>query len=348
MAKLITTRFATKCRKCRQEIPQGNRAYWTKGMGTMHTVCPSERGNTPTDAPTKSSPLGEFEVSEQGHPCFVTDFATLKADYLEANEKGTDKLVSALNQDLLRGYPKKWSEKNAEGFYGVNAAEMTRTLHEGFNVGSLENVTALIPLRPRRKVRYQDEGDELLLDLALSGEDNFYIEWEKRESKPGVNVVIECSFNSSVQAAMVSQYGRWVARALFTLESLGFDCVVSYRITTDGAVSTGPMAGKTFQSEVKVKRANEASDFTSWSSLFSPGGFRHLGFLSIIKAGDHFSGRIRNTLGRGISLGSWDVLWNTESRTLRFGHPQKPTDFPEWKMTEAFSAALSKIQSGSK
>jgi hypothetical protein len=347
MAKRITTRFAGFCRKCSKPISQGSEAYWTKTNGKSemwHIECPE--GDAPSDNSTEKYTFpweGNFDTSEDGIPRYNVDFSELKSDYMKAVNGDTSPTNSyrVANRDRLAKLVENWTKKGT--FYGATSEQMLEWLSKGFSVEMLENIESLVQLKPRRRIRQWEEGDELLVDLALAGEEAPFIQWEKRESKPGLSVVMDCTFNATVDAKIIAEYGRWVARALYTLEAMGFDTSVSYRMITDGSVITGPMANKKTCAEIRVKKENEASDFASFSSLFSPGGFRHIGFLTVVKMAQYFKGNVATGLGRAMPHGDWAVKWDAENRVMRFHHPGSPTHFPSSLMTEMFSGKLDKL-----
>lgn len=331
MAKLITARFAAVCRKCRQSIPAGSRVYWTKGYGSTHLVCPDEK--TPESEIPTGVKTGLDEV--------VWTYQEI-ADAYRTVVNGGSVVKRAINVNLENNWRERW--KSGGSWVGCNSADMLDWISNGFNVEGLKVEPDLIPARHRRRLLTAEEGDELLLDVAWSGSDIPFIEWEKREKKPGISVDIYMDFNMDFDGHIITQYQRWCARALWAIESAGFDAEIFLIIgVRDSFIGE---RGKNRYLKIQVKRENEASDFQRWSAMFSPGGFRHLGFLSIIMTGDRLSKDTDDSLGSALPFGKWAVEWDDVSRKVIFGQTERYDEqFPEVAMTEQLTEILA-IASG--
>lgn len=335
MAKLITSRFPGRCRKCSKPFPKGEKVYYSKGFGTVHVHCetgakPSEEARDRREAKTHSDrTIGKV---------FTQRFDKLKAEYSALVTRGdTDPMELTENKHLASNYREKWNTK--DHFYGAKTSEMLDWLKRGFPVETFSDITALIPERPRRKLNLWEEGDEIDIALALAGEELCFTEWDKREAKPGINLMLRVAFSASTNVSVITKYAKWIARAIYTLECCGYDCRITYRISTE---NPGTRSGW-ITSDIVLKQENEAADFASFSPIFSPGGFRHLGFYSIIRATDHFGYGANFDLGIPFRSNEWGVNFNSEERTIELKQPNSPLDFPEWKMTEEFSAVLNQV-----
>ena len=140
---------------------------------------------------------------------------------------------------------------NASSFYGPSSSEMKTWIASDFVFPGIENANPdLEPIRNRRKLKFSEDG-ELQVDLALSGFDYPFLEWEKRERKPGMRLDIDISFSSAIQPALIAQYQRWVAQAIMTLEESGYDLEVNLTNTVTNSWMRHPGKEATM---VRVKR----------------------------------------------------------------------------------------------
>ena len=94
---------------------------------------------------------------------------------------------------------------------------------------------------------------------------------------------------------MAGLLGRW--------SPTGYDLEVDMWIPLDGLFQAGAgrLYGKRDNVLIRVKRPNEVSDFTEWSALFAPTGYRHLGFCAKLVAGDKIG--LVCSSGLGMTLG---------------------------------------------
>src|SRR5262252_9367655 len=118
--------------------------------------------------------------------------------------------------------------KKDRDWFGSSTDEMDGYLTEGFFVEGLESLdTSTIPVRKRKRIRYNDSEGEFRYDLFMSGDDNYFADWTKRESIPGMEVLIAWGFSGGVPARTIEQYNRWILRALIAIEAAGVDCSIS-------------------------------------------------------------------------------------------------------------------------
>jgi hypothetical protein len=227
---------------------------------------------------------------------------------------------------------------------GATLSEMNEWLTSGYTVEGLNGVDpSLFPARPKRKIIYAEEGDELLIDLAWSGVDEHFIEWEKRNTKPGLRVEIECGFSATIDSAVLNAYQRWIARMLQSLEEAAIDCEID--IAYRGRNCFSGDYGEVAETRVRVKESGEASDFAAWSAMFSPGGFRQLTFAGIVMNAE-FHGKTADLgLGVPVTEREWTLAYDPESNTLRVAN-SNAGNFPEFEMTEKFKAVLDTLSGG--
>jgi hypothetical protein len=211
---------------------------------------------------------------------------------------------------------------------------METWLRSGFHVPGIENASPdLVPVRTRRKMKFGEDG-ELQLDLALSGFDYPFIEWERRERKPGLRIEIGMAFGATTDASVIAQYQRWIAQAITTLEEFGFDLDVSVTCTVRGSWTEREVGIQ--KTQIHVKRENEASDFAEWSALFSPGGYRHLVFTAQTIAAEGSQQDMNTGYGSNPGAVDWGITLDEETRVMTIHHPWTPNDFPAASMTEQF------------
>jgi hypothetical protein len=323
-------RFSGKCKKCGQVIPVGSRAFWHGSrQGVSHypdcEPAPEDRKVKP-DIPDDAVTL---------------TWGELKSAYAD------DKLSLPHNRSRLKNYREGWAKGESGGTTGKSptTAEMLGWLNSGYQVPGLQNPPAdLMPTRKRRRLLLKDEG-ELQLDLAFSGHDYPFLEWERRERKPGLRVNVQMNFAWIVPQAVIAEYQKWVASLLYTLEEIGFDLEVNTSMICE-SLFTNSKSRKAHSLNIRVKRENEASDFSQWSAMFSPGGLRHLFFLGVLIANDRRGYEAPMHMGLNDRNSTWKLEYSPEDRTLYVKAAQLDTSgFPEARMTEEFQNIMQQIQS---
>jgi hypothetical protein len=266
----------------------------------------------------------------------VLNYSDLRNDYFASVEHG--KTNEILNRAANRSV---WnSESNGSpSWRGATNAQALDWLKSGYRVPGLEGVdSTLIPGAPKRKIRFAEEGDEMLIDLVWSGVDEAFMTWDKRNTKPSLKVEINISFSASVSATTVNAYQSWVARMLQTIDSFGLDMQVDLISPGRGQWADDYQSIHTVA--IRVKESGEASDFGSWSPMFSPAGFRHFTFLGIIKCADIHGKDVSGGLGFPVFSDAWNVSYNAETQTLSVGNKNGRSDFPEFEMTQKFIAVM--------
>jgi len=78
-------------------------------------------------------------------------------------------------------------DRRSSGFYGYTTGQLKRWVTEGYSTDVIQGLQEFIPpVREKRRLQFLEEGDELHLDIAWSGSDNYFSEWTKREVIPGL------------------------------------------------------------------------------------------------------------------------------------------------------------------
>jgi hypothetical protein len=229
----------------------------------------------------------------------------------------------------------EWASSRG-GWNGASAAEMKKWLHEGYQAPEFKVAESYIPDRKRRRLSLAEEG-EIDLPLAWSGHDYPYLSWDKRARKPGLKVIIEYAFACGVSSGTIKQYAVWLTGMLSGFEQDGYDLEVAVRISLDNLCRE--KRGLRTHTVISVKEINEASDFTEWSALFSPGGFRQLGFTAMYMTAHRLRDHPTGGLGTTLAGGSWDCEFTPEVRELVIRCPQRAgysdgKNFPAQQMTE--------------
>lgn len=262
-------------------------------------------------------------IHEQKH-----EYWQIKEFYLGLLE-GKMPVKRARNVALMYSELRAW-EANLNNWYGCDSKQMAEWLRQGYRSDKLILYPPIQSIRKKRKIKWGEEGD-LQYDLAISGYDYPYIDWEKRPIMPGMKVEITAGFSSGVNSNVVVSYYRWILRALVALESDGIDTEVWLSSTHTNVFNRFP--DDRLAQKFLVKKEGEQSDYLSWSPMLSPGGWRHLGFMMIIIDSDLSNRDAVSSLGRAINTpNSWHVGYNPETMTLSFSCPYNATSFPEEEM----------------
>jgi hypothetical protein len=224
---------------------------------------------------------------------------------------------------------------------GYSRAQAKDWLENGYEIPGLDLEDFAPPIREKRRYIMAEEGDEIDLSAAWSGEDNFMAQWTKRETIPGISLEFQIGFRGSTSAAIVNAYVRWIAQACFAIESAGIDAEISidYYAQTSYRNSSDYMQHRL----IRVKRENEATDLRSWSAMLSPAAFRTFAFLAAVLAGDSLGKTVSSSIG--YSMGDkWDCRFDADTGKIVTECPCRPISFPEEEMTNKLKAAIEHLK----
>lgn len=326
MQKVITLRYASKCKRCGETIPAGSRAVWLGSkQGSQHENC------APLKAEIEKPKSAAGKVDRR-----VFQFHEIRNMFRDF-VKSPASVYSAQNAEKGKTLAGHWKDS----WSGCTDTEMAAFLADGYRVSGLSEISSLSPARPQRRVIFGEEGDELLVDLALNGDDAPFVEWEKRNTKPGLTVELHVNFNSHYPAATIMQYQRWIARMLKTLDENHIPMDVTLIMNSVRASATNPSVKH--QTVIQVRKAGEAIDFANWSAMFSPGGFRILGIMAIGAHVDRTHEKIGMGYGSSEDYGAWTVAYDDVRNVMVVGNDGRDTTFPEFDMTEKLRSVLSKL-----
>ena len=214
---------------------------------------------------------------------------------------------------------------------GGSYGQTCDNLRHGYRAPEFEHSAEYVPLGQKKRPSWSEEPDgDLDIGRLYGGYDNFYMIPADDEKKPGIRVMIEFAFACGVSNATIEQYGAWVAGLLGALEQTGYDMEVDMWIPLDSLfVGKGQNdddyygGGMRDNVLVRVKRQNEVSDFTEWSALFGPTGYRHLGFCAKLVAGDKIGLKCSSGLGTTLGGKGWDLEYDTAESILKIRVDQR-------------------------
>jgi hypothetical protein len=257
---------------------------------------------------------------------YQTTYSDLKEEYIRATS-GFAICKRIGNNRMIERFTKHWESETS--FHGPASSQVIEWLHNGYPQPGLSLDPPIEPLRKRRRAQFGDEG-ELHIDLALSGYDYPFMNWGQRVIMPGMQVFIFQNFNVSTSATVISQYSRWILRAIIALETAGIDVEIKVCSKSSGMLQT---SRELVQTEIEVKKSGEQSDFLSWSPMLSPASFRHLSFLADVLAADALNYNISEDMGHARNeIPRWSVLFDPDTRDLTFTCPNSDYKFPEEEM----------------
>ena len=254
---------------------------------------------------------------------------------------GINKLHHTAREFRTWAKPNKLNE--FQSFEGSTPTDMLERTRNGYRAEEFVHSAEYVPIADKKRPSWTDEPDgDLDVGRLYGGYDNPYLTRSMDEKKPGIRVMIEFAFACGVSNETINQYGAWVAGLLGSLESSGYDATVDLWIPLDGLFmeqTEDHMGNKRWTSGrgrdnvlVRVKRENELSDFTEWSSLFAPGGYRMLGFCAKLVAGDKIGKLCSSGLGTTHS-GPWDLSYDRENSILKINVNQQGG---YWDRSDAF------------
>jgi hypothetical protein len=302
MYRKIVAKYSGTCSKCGKRYNVGDRIYWEKGnRQKFHANCGVDNSDNPSPSRTPQN-----HASGAYDPSFIIDWPELKellVNFLFRGKVESEALRSWWQRDLCRS--------SSSSFGGYSTDQLKRWLTTGYQSKAIQGLADLSPpIREKRRLQFTDEGDEIHLDLAWSGVDNYMSQWTKRETIPGVTLSLELDASAGSSEALFA-YQRWMAEAIYALESSGVDCEVEI-FTLSNSLFQGQKG--TARTAVRVKRSGEIADFLSFSAMLSPAAFRGIIFslfkLQGIRQGYGMIGH-----GSGVT-NTWAVKYEPEIKSI--------------------------------
>jgi hypothetical protein len=244
----------------------------------------------------------------------VIDWSDVKWRFIRCVEKGERWQSQRVMGDRLATYHNNPYEEHK--WEGGKPSDVLQNLREGFHAPEFAHAAEYVPIAMKLRNSWNEEDGDVDPGRLLAGRDDFFLGAQKRLAKPGLRVQIEFAFAWTVSAKTIQEYGAWVAGFLGSLESSGFDIIVDMWQPLDSLFKNDGWETRT-NVLTRVKRPNEVSDFTEWSALFAPTGFRMLGFTALCVAGDKIGKVTDDSLGNTIGGKTWGVEYDRDEATVR-------------------------------
>jgi len=244
----------------------------------------------------------------------IIEWPELKKSFTDAIENGTRFSDGQYNTNAKI---EKWHIRplDTDEWEGGSAAMTMKYIRNGYRTDAFTHSAEYAAMSNKRHFTYNEDDGEIDLDRVFDGHDAIFLDREMRESRPGLRLMIEYGFSWTTSVEIIVQYGAWVASLIKSLESSGYDLVVDIYIPLD-AVFQNDGRGQRTNTFIRVKQENEQSNFTDWSVLFAPTGFRQLGFYALTMAAERNDRFVSSTYGQTISGKDWGVDYNRESQTV--------------------------------
>lgn len=256
----------------------------------------------------------------------VIDWADVKRTYLLGVASGHPWLSQPVLARRHRRYHREPYKQHSEGGGGQENWEggtPAQTLHwtrHGYHAPQFAHSADMVPRSVRRRNSWNPDDGDIDIARLVAGRDDYYLGSTKREARPSLHVQMEYAFAWTVASSTIEAYGAWVAGFLASLEASGYDLVVDVWMPLNAVFAGQDREDEDYTHRtnilMRVKRQNEVSDFTEWSALFSPTGYRHLGFTAIGVAGDKVRKRVQGYLGQTVTGKSWGVDYDREDQTV--------------------------------
>lgn len=279
---------------------------------------------------------------EKDGMAFTISWANLRETVKLALE---DKPIPWVNNPTNRQTILRHTAKVQTGFHGYTRDQLYGWVTRGFQSDLLSGISDVLPAREKRRYVFMEEGEEILVDRALSGEDNYEAAWTKRQVIPGASIVAEVMFSGSVSSRIVNAYNVWICKAISSLESAGIDTQILYRFTSTNIYG---YSARNSYAEVRVKQENEDLDFNSFSPMLSPATLRTFGFCALTLACEADGKSITSSVGNGRrGASNWSVKYNKETDQILIDCPYDPYSFDEGSMDSQFKIALAEMSGSS-
>jgi hypothetical protein len=217
----------------------------------------------------------------------------------------------------------RWdSQFGSKAWEGGSYFDTVTYLRNGYFAKEFAHSAEYVALAPKKRPQWSEEPDgDLDMGRLYGGYEDPYMVPAEAEKKPGLRVMIEFAFACGVNAKTIEKYGAWVAGLLGSLESSGYDLTVDLWIPLDNLFVDSH--GRRDNVLIRVKRENEVSDFTEWSGIFSPAGYRHVGFCAKLVAGDKVGSLAEGSLGTTIGGRTWGLDYDKDNSILKIHCDQR-------------------------
>jgi hypothetical protein len=327
------SKYHSRCKRCSARIKVGQPIYWSKETGALCLRCGDPSGHT--GVPSYGTPAPSVPV-DSGQNEWRIDWPDLKkfVQGVWATEKTPDGFYHqryVFESHIIRV---------DESFTGYSRGQCERWTREGFVAEGLKLDEFNPPLRDKRKLRFAEEGDEFHLDLALAGHDNYMSEWTQRESIPGVRIDLQVKFSGDVNARIVNDFNVWTNQMIYALDSIGVDSEINYVYWG----KSGPDFKRPHTTIIRLKKENEAVDFTSISPMLSPAAFRTFAFAAIAMQGKDQGFGVTTGISTASESPGWTVTASEDKTRITVTTERNARgEFPAESMTAQLREAIHAI-----
>lgn len=267
---------------------------------------------------------------------FTISWTDLKVYCLQALQSGVDSLgLRPANARVFRE-----NLCNPGAWHGFTRDQIEKWLQSGYSTTAIQGLAEFTPpIREKRKLVFDEEGDEFHLDLAYSGSDRYMSYMTKQPNIPGVALDCVVTFSAAISAQVVNAYNAWICQTAYSLESAGIDAQITLNFRVEDTIVG--YKGLT-NTKVKVKSENELTDFVSFSPMLSPAAFRAFLFCATALHAESKSRDASYGLGRGPSELQFGVKHDPAKSTIQVTSQREgnPKEFPADRMTREFRQAL--------
>lgn len=249
-----------------------------------------------------------------------------------SSQPAMDSVLRAMHQEPYRAV---WNTGKDSRTPGDAPATLLGYLDDGFRAEEFANSAERVPAALQHRATWSEEDGDIDVGRLYGGHDDFMLGMVERPTKPGVRVQIEYAFAAGVPNATIAEYGAWGAGLLGSMEQYGFDMVVDVWIPLDNLYQGDSNVRSNVL--VRVKRANEVSDFTEWSAIFSPAGYRTIGFSAKCVAGDRIGKTAKHDLGTTVGGKTWNLIYEPEESLVMITVNQRASgseSFPAERLTK--------------
>jgi hypothetical protein len=197
----------------------------------------------------------------------------------------------------------------------ASANQIKEWMRNGFRTEAFENLADRVPSALQHRPVWSEEDGDIEINRLYSGYDDFFLGMAERPAKPGVKLQIEMAFAAGVKQKTIEEYGGWVNSLIGSMEAYGIDMVIDLWIPLDDLFE-GDVGVRT-NVLMRVKQANEVCDFTDWSILFSPAGYRQIGFAAKCVAADRVEKTVTSGYGMTIGGKTWGLEYDRDESIVR-------------------------------
>lgn len=260
---IMASKWAGKCRQCRQGYAQGADIFWSKATGAICLAC---HQSAPKPLPSPSRPSYSPPKPSGCTPATVDTFASWQ-EFLDVAVKGRD--------------PGRMSTTGGYGFSHTDSWEDALTLaKEGWTeirpeVDALvEKMDAKIApaLQPAFTSYFDVSGGMVDVGRFLDGEPECMVETKLVEiAKPGrvIHILVNGSFNAGTEANAIKERGAAIVALVDTLEKLQHSTEIDVEISCREGLTT----------IIRVKNAGESVDIDSLMfAIAHPAALRRIYF----------------------------------------------------------------------